>query len=147
MYHLDRNKFHEIEHTADTGMQVTGLTVEELFANAAFSMLSVIYTRLPEQAQMEKSFELDDSDLSDLLVRWLSEINYLLTVHHFLPSIIPDLNIHQGKNGYILKATLNGMNSKKYEEYFRTEVKAVTYHQLALSQNEYGYHCRIIFDI
>lgn len=147
MYHLDRNKFHEIEHTADTGMQVTGMSLEELFANAAFSMTSIMYNCFPDQGTMENKCELQESTLNDLLVRWLSEINYLLTVHHLLLSNIPDLRIDRDKDEFILRATIHGIDSTKYEEHFRTEIKAVTYHQLSVNRDENNYYCRIIFDI
>lgn len=128
-------------------MQVTGMSLEELFANAAFSMITIMYNRFPGQGEIEKKFELQESTLHDLLVQWLSEINYLLTVHHLLLSHIPDLHVDQDKNGYTLQATIYGIDSTNYEEYFKTEIKAVTYHQLAVNRDENGYSCRIIFDI
>jgi SHS2 domain-containing protein len=147
MFRLNHNTFYEIEHTADTGMQVTGSTLEELFANAAFSMISVLYSRVPDRGEMEKKIELQESALQELMVRWLSEINYLLTVHHLLLAEIPDLHLSRNRKAYHLKATIQGMDSTKYEEYVKTEIKAVTYHQLSINKDENGYRCRIIFDI
>jgi SHS2 domain-containing protein len=147
MYKPDATKYQEIEHTADIGIVVVGATAEDVFANAAFGMLSIIYYRLPQQGQSKRSVDLVESNLPDLLVRWLSEINYLLTVHNFLPVNILQLQIKEINQTYQLQALITGSDSKLQQNEIRTEIKAVTYHQLRLDRNEQGYSTRIIFDI
>ncbi len=147
MYKLDKSKFHEIEHTADTGIMATGSSLEDLFANAAFGMLSIIYHEFPRQAYGSQTVELQESDLVELLVRWLSEINFMLTVHHFLPVHILQLQLKEINQNYNLQAVIAGCVSTHQQEIIRTEIKAVTYHQLELDRNEEGYWVRIIFDI
>ena len=147
MFKLDKSKFHEIEHTADTGIMATGSSLEELFANAAFGMLSIIYHEFPRQAYGSQTVELQESNLVELLVRWLSEINFMLLVHHFLPVHILQLQVQEINQNYNLQAVIAGGESTHQQEAIRTEIKAVTYHQLELDRNEEGYRVRIIFDI
>jgi len=147
MYNLDPTKFREIEHTADIGIVAEGASLEEVFANAAFGMLSLVYQGLPRQGQSRQRIELEEASLPDLLVRWLSEINYLLTVHHFLPVHILQLQIKEQNQNYHLQAVMNGADSKQQEKELHAEIKAVTYHQLQLKQNEQGFTAWIIFDI
>jgi len=147
MYKLDNTKFHEIEHTADIGIMASGSSLEELFANAAFGMLSIIYHEFPRQVHGSKIVELQVSNLVELLVRWLSEINFMLLVHHFLPVHILQLQLKETNQNYNLQAVIAGCDSTQQQEAIRTEIKAVTYHQLELDRNEEGYRVRIIFDI
>ncbi len=147
MYKLNNSKFREIEHTADIGIEASGGTLEDVFANAAFGMLSISYYQLPSQGHTSQSVELEESNLVELMVRWLSEINYLLTVHHFLPVNILQLHIKEINQNYHLQAVFDGCDSTQQQEAVRTEIKAVTYHQLELDRTDQGYLVRIIFDI
>jgi SHS2 domain-containing protein len=147
MYKSDKTKFHEIDHTADIGIIATGSTLEEVFATAAFGMLSIIYDELPAQTQLIRTLELQESNLVELIVRWLSEINYQLMVNHFLPVHIRQLQIKEINRRYNLQAQLAGLDSMHLRESIRREIKAVTYHQLELERIETGYRARIIFDI
>jgi SHS2 domain-containing protein len=148
MYKLDKTKFHEIEHTADIGIMATGNSLEELYANAAFGMLSIIYHEFPHRAHGCKTVELQESDLVELLVSWLSEINFMLTVHHFLPVHILQLQIKETSQNYNLQAVIAGSDSTRQKKIvLHTEIKAVTYHRLELNRNDQGYWARIIFDI
>jgi SHS2 domain-containing protein len=147
MYKLDTTKYQEIEHTADIGIIVTATTVEDVFAHSAFGMLSIIYHNLPGQGPLRQNIELEEFSLSELLVSWLSELNYLLVVHHFLPAIISDLQIKETDKHYKLQAALEGDDAANHWSEIRNEIKAVTYHQLQLELNDQGYSARIIFDI
>jgi SHS2 domain-containing protein len=147
MYKLDTTKFQEIEHTADIGIEADGEKLEDVFANAAFGMLSIIYHKLPNLGQTRHSIELEEATLPDLLVRWLSEINYMLSVHHILPVYILQLQIKELNQNYHLQAVFDGTDSKQQEKEIHTEIKAVTFHQLKLDRNKQGFTARIIFDI
>jgi len=147
MYKPDKTKFREIEHTADIGIIATGNTSEDLFANAAFGMLNIICADLRGPAQADRKLELRETSLVELFVRWLSEINYLLTVHHFLTVQILQLQIKELTQCFELQAVLAGCDSTQRKNSMHTEIKAVTYHKLELQQDRQGYKIRVIFDI
>jgi SHS2 domain-containing protein len=147
MYTKDETKFEEIEHTADVGILATGDTLPELMANLAFGMLHIITAQTYNQYSLKRSVKIEGPSLIDLIVGWLSEINYLLTVNHYLINGIEITNIEQMKGNFILSADLFGQDSTPIESGFETEIKAVTYHQLICEKRDKEYLGQVIFDI
>jgi SHS2 domain-containing protein len=147
MFYKNRNKFREIGHTADVGLQAEGATFAELFANLAYGMLDIITANLNSDVGQSLNITLEEESLSDLVVSWLSEINYQLMVHDFLIGRIKSLDIKAGKNAYRLSGICLGGSAACALAGFKTEIKAVTYHQLKVQQRKNGYWAQVIFDI
>jgi len=147
IYTLETSRFNEIEHTADIGLSGEGETLPALFASLAFGMLQII-TKVHRQAdEIRRQITFDEPSVDDLLIRWLSEINYLMQVNHFLPSSIPDLKIDETPDAFLLRACLHGSDSSAFPDMIEKEIKAVTYHQLAVTNQDKCYTARVIFDI
>ena len=68
--------FREIEHTADIGIEVWGNNLETLFLNAAQGMYSIVFGELKNTAKDCFSFSVNEENPEDLLVAFLSELNY-----------------------------------------------------------------------
>ena len=147
MYTKDTSKFEEIEHTADIGIKACGDTLPELFANLAFGMLHIITGTTVSQLVLKRSVKIEGPSLTDLLVGWLSEMNYLLTVDHYLPNGIEIQSIERKQGNFVISADLFGQDSIPIEQNFETEIKAVTYHQLICEKRETEYVGQVIFDI
>ena len=147
MYTKDTSKFEEIEHTADIGIKACGDTLPELFANLAFGMLHIITGTKESQLILKRSIKIEGPSLTDLLVGWLSEMNYLLTVDHYLPNGIEIQSIERKQGNFVISADLFGQDSIPIEQNFETEIKAVTYHQLICEKRETEYVGQVIFDI
>jgi len=147
MYIIDTSKFHEIEHTADIGLEIVGDTPDALFANAAFGMYYLLYDNLEISGIYERFVRLKEATLPDLLVAWLSEINYLLMVKNFIANKIVDISVNSCNDSHTLEAKLLGDYSQKYEDYMQTEIKAVTYHGLSVKKVRNEFLARVIFDI
>lgn len=69
--------YEEFAHTADLGLRARGRNREELFANAARGMLSLMGCRPGGGPVAERLVEIEGLDGEHLLVRWLSEILYI----------------------------------------------------------------------
>jgi SHS2 domain-containing protein len=147
MYVKDTSKFDEIEHTADIGIEANGETLPEMFANLAFGMLHIITGRTESQLVLKRTVKIKGPSLTDLLVGWLSEMNYLLTVCHYLTNGIEIQSIEQKQENFVLKADLFGQDSRPIESNFETEIKAVTYHKLMFEMKDNEYVGQVIFDI
>lgn len=141
------HKFVEIEHTADMGIHARGDTLAEAFANSAFGMLHLINNTSAVSEIREEKFSLTRSSLSDLVVSWLSEINYLLLVHRFFMTAIQDLKIVESDGEFYLNTVLLGGDPDIESQDNFTEIKAVTYHQLQCEKKDNGYAIRVFFDI
>jgi SHS2 domain-containing protein len=147
MFKKNLTKFEEIEHTADIGLLASGDTLPELFANLAFGMLHIITGDIDNHAILKRSIKVKGPSLKDLVVGWLSEINYLLIVNHYLVNEIEILSIDQTFGNFVLSANLYGKDSTSLESSFKTEIKAVTYHKLRCEKKDDEYIGQVFFDI
>ena len=137
-------KFREIEHTADVGLIVEGNSLSELFANAAYGMIYLIYGHQEAQDQDLRYFQIIENTTDELLISWLSELNFNIIVNNFTPISIRQLDIKKIDGKYHLDAEISGGRMSDPA----TEIKAITYHQFYLKKNrENHYQARIIFDI
>src|SRR2546426_11322470 len=67
-------RYEEIEHTADVGIRAYGSTLDDLFANAAEGMFSLVADLGSVKAVGEIEGRLAAEDLPTLLLRWLPEL-------------------------------------------------------------------------
>ena len=97
------NKFEILDHTADVGLVAWGETKEEVFANAALGMFSLICNVEEVNGGFATQVEVEGSDYEDLLVTWLNELLYLFEAEEVL---LKEFNIQVGQ--YYLKAQVEG---------------------------------------
>jgi len=147
MYLTNSAKFNEIDHTADIGLRAEGDTRSELFANLAFGMMHIIAGEVNQRPVSNLKIEIRENSEADLIVSWLSEINYHLNVHHFLPIVINEIIFQSRNDGLFLKANLDGINILDNKIELKTEIKAVTYHKLLFEKTDHGCIGQVIFDI
>lgn len=142
--------FEQIAHTADLQIRVYGATQNELFRHALQGMFQVIGPSTNDCvvkndrlvcAKLDKKHEIEVTaqDLHSLLVNFLSEALYLSDVHN---EAYLDCTIHSLTQTTI-KATLAGVAVTR----FNLEIKAVTYHDLQIQQNDDQWQADIVFDI
>ena len=147
MYLNNPKKYCEIEHTADVGIRASGKKLPEVFANAAFAMRYILFGDIEIAGNQSRRLKLVESHLNDLMVGWLSELNFLLTVKKFIIANIEKLDIETKKQQYHLSAQLLGESSQAYLSHLNNEIKAVTYHQLKIEESQGEYITKVIFDI
>ncbi len=134
-------------HTADIGLEVKGQTLEELFIEAARGWKQLVLEDAQTQPIHYKAIQLTATDIHDLLVQWLSELNYLLTVQQWVVHDVPQLTIQKTSDQFILNAKVAGEPFDPNRHYVYFDIKAVTYHQLDIKYQDGFYNTRIIFDI
>lgn len=140
---LKKPTFEIIDHTADLGIGVSGANLKELFQNASHAMMRIMLKQGPEENGETVQISLQGADLSDLMVRWLGEILYIL----------------QGENRLVTQAKINRITPKRLDARIKTipfssakheiltEIKAVTYHQIHVIRKGRLWKARIIFDL
>jgi SHS2 domain-containing protein len=143
---MSRPPFEILEHTADVGLRAFGETLAELFANAALGMMAVAFEgeAAPRQVRPEKSRKLAASgeDREELLVHYLSEILYALDAEGWRFSEFRIQRIESNE----IEAEGWG-NCEARTEHSRVAVKAVTYHQVSVTQTSEGWESVVYFDI
>jgi SHS2 domain-containing protein len=132
-----------IDHTADMGIVVKGGSVKELFVNAANAMTDLMVKADVREKGTKRKLIVEGEDLPDLMVRWLSEILYLFNGEHRAVRAIEIGSVSSTR----LQSTLNVVSLKRGHHEILREIKAVTYHQIAVEETAEGWEARVIFDI
>ena len=138
-----KKTYHLIDHTADFGIQVFGTDSRELFSNAALALFDVI-TEMDELIGDDScDITASGEDWSDLMINWLREILYLWNGREMLV-----------KSVQVLSLSEHNISAKIYFDAYlpdrhtiKTEIKAVTYHQIQVKRSPSGWKAQIIFDI
>ena len=137
-----QRQYEVIDHTADLGLRVFAGTREELFSRAARAMFDQIADLNSIRVEVRRSLTVEASGWEELLVCFLSELLYLFT----------------GEDMLLRKFTLKRMDDRHLEveaggekfsasrHQLKTEIKAVTYHNLKIERRERGWQVEIIFD-
>ena len=133
-------RFEEIEHTADVGIRAYGSTLNELFANAAEGMFSLIADLDSVKEVGEIDIRLEAEDLATLLLRSLSELLYIHETQRLLFASF-DVQV----NGTSLHGRARGEAIDKTRHELKLVLKAVTRHRLTVDPQK-GI-AEVIFDI
>jgi len=136
-------RYETFDHTADIGIRAFGRTVEEVFVHAAEALFEVL-TDLDSIGEMlTREVEIHGSDLEDLLVRLLGELLYLCEGEGYM---FREFSVVQLTPTF-LKAAARGERFDPARHEFKTEIKAVTYHQVEVSQQDGMWVGKVIFDL
>lgn len=143
--------FELLPHTADIKIRVYGKSLKELFKHALIGMFQSIKPRAPEcnyqhdrlvcsALPIVHEIAVESIDREILLVDFLAEALYLSDVHN---EAYLDTEIHELTNQKI-KATLKGVKVTGFEV---VEIKAVTYHDLIIEEQNGVWRAEVVFDI
>lgn len=141
-----------IEHTADVAVELWAPDEAALLVEGARALVELLTegAGAPRagEATAERTLALTAIDPEDRLVRWLAEVLYLATVEGFLAhdaSLVLSGALPGARPGASLRGTLRGRPDAA--ALLRTEIKAVTYHDLRLERGPAGVRARVVFDV
>lgn len=136
-------RFEFIDHTADIGFVVYGEDLKDLFENAAVAFFTVITDLEKVKRMIERKIEIGGGSLERLMVDWLNELLYLHEVENLLFSQFEVESV--GEEG--LKAKVKGEPFEEGRHPIKTGVKAVTFHQIQVRQEESLWRAQVILDL
>ncbi len=140
--------FHEIDHTADIGLDIYSGTLPGLFHDAAEGMCSLCFESGYGSAIETELVDLQEAALDELLQNWLTELNYQSVTRASIPCAIAITEIAEQADGaWRLRSRIGWSKTEDYFSFLRTEIKAVTYHQLSVQNTGDSWTARVIFDI
>lgn len=139
--------FKILAHTADIALEVQAHDLNALFIDAANGWKNIVVENSETQLRNVRKVKLTSLEAEDLLVQWLSELNYFLTVHQWIMHEIKRLNIRTTEDRWTLEAEVGGETLDSERHYIYCDIKAVTYHQLNIEKIANRYQTRIIFDL
>ena len=135
--------YQPLDHTGDLGMRVFGADLHELFAHAAWGLFDLMTDAERIEPRISRDLSVEALDLEDLMVRWLGELLYAYDTDRFLTVNVDFHTLEPTR----LHATLRGEPFDAARHPIDTEIKAVTYHQIAVERLDAGWQARVIFDI
>ncbi len=136
-------RFEILDHTADIGIIVHGENLKALFENAGEAFFHLITDLRKVRRRTERRINLGGESLDSLMVDWLSELIYLHDVENLL---FKGFNVESvGEDG--LRAIVKGEPFQEGVHVIKTEVKAVTYHQIEVRQENGRWRAQVIFDL
>jgi SHS2 domain-containing protein len=136
-------RFEIWDHTADVGIIVHGENLKALFENAGEAFFHLITDLRKVRRRIERRVNIRAESLDRLMVDWLSELLYLHDVENLLFKGFKVDSV--GEDG--LKAVVKGEPFQEGVHVIKTEVKAVTYHQIEVRQKNRGWRARVILDL
>ena len=136
-------RYEIIDHTADIGLRCWGGKLEELFINAAYGMFSILADLKNVRGKESISIKLKAPDLEELFLSWLRELLYQYDSKQI---IFKEFAIEQ-LNEKELVARAQGEKFDLKHPRLKTEIKAVTYHQLKVQQVKDHWQAEVIFDV
>ena len=141
---MDPGRYTEIDHTADLGLDLDGPTPEAVLEAAQRGLIHVLFGEIPDlDADERRVVELAESDRAELLKAWCEslyehlETDGFVTVECDVESADPD--------GF--RAILRGARPPAETVARASELKAVTWHQLAFERSDGRWRARVIFDV
>ena len=126
-------KFDYFDVTADIGFKAYGNSLSEAFENAGLAIFNIISDTNDIDAVSQIEFEISSEDEVSLLYDYLEELLYYHEIEFMLFSefhVIIDENLN-------LKAKIKGesINWDKHDR--KTEIKAITYHQMDVKKTDH----------
>ncbi len=133
-----------LSHTADIAIDVEADSLEELFIEAFSGWLNSVVESTDLKTESEVEINLSADSFEQLLVDFLNEVNFLLTVKKILCIDVESLTIDKEKMSLKAKVRTQKLND---EIILKEEIKSVTYHQMEIRNENGKYFVRIVFDI
>ena len=136
-------RYEEIYHTADVAIKAYGRNLKELFSNAAFGMFEIIADLDGLKKAITIDIKLTEDSTEELLVSWLDELLY----NFYKKGIIFfDFDVADMSENKIF-AHAHGRYLRENRNRLKTEIKAVTYHNLNVKKTNEIYSVEIVFDV
>ncbi|MFN3695309.1 MAG: archease [Ignavibacterium sp.] len=133
-----------LSHTADIAFDVEADSLEELFIEAFSGWLNSVVESTDLKTESEVEINLSADSFEQLLVDFLNEVNFLLTVKKILCVDVESLTIDKEKLSLKAKVRTQKLND---EIILKEEIKSVTYHQMEIRNENGKYFVRVVFDI
>jgi SHS2 domain-containing protein len=139
---MNRAKFEYFDVTADIGVKVWGVTINDIFENTAIAVTSLMLDPLKIGKKIVKEVFIEGNDLSSLLINWITE---LLIIRDSEGILFTSFEVDVSKDG-------KSLNAKNYGDYFvgnnlEMDIKAITYSLFKLEKIDGHYFLQFVLDI
>lgn len=134
--------FREFDHGGDIGIEAWGTDLASMLENATMGLFGLV-SRGRVDPDAERTIRVSSASPEDLLVDWLGEVIALSGIHG---EVYGGVRVTSAGE-WFAEGVLLGEKADASKHDFRFDVKAATYHRLAVERTGEGYHGRVIFDL
>ncbi|HDM92030.1 MAG TPA: archease [Candidatus Korarchaeota archaeon] len=138
--------FEFLELGGDIAFEAWGETLEELFRQAARAMYSSMVEIDRVSPRVRREVKLEAPQLDILLHDWLAELLFITDTEGLVFSEF-EVSVSEGDEGFRLEGSALGEEVDPERHEAKTEVKAVTYHELDVSQADGRWVARVMLDV
>jgi len=136
-----------IPHTADMGIRLTNKTIKGLFEDAAFALFDILTHIEKVKPIFQRRIFVEAINYDELLNEFLNKLLMEFMVKNNLVSKVKVLSIEEGCQNTILSAIIYGERYDPARHRIKTEIKAITFHNLYVRKVKSGYEAEVIFDV
>ena len=133
----------EIEHSADVGFEDEEPTIEALFERAGLTTLAVSVGLETVDARERVALEVRADDLTSLLHDWLQQLVVVLQARGIA---LAEIAVEEVSD-VVARGWGAGERVDRGRHRLYTEVKGVSYHELAVRETASGWWARVILDV
>jgi SHS2 domain-containing protein len=142
-----KKKFEFLEHMGDAYIAAYGKTLEEAFSNAGLAMFEVMTDTKSIEPKLKDEIKVEGEDEIILLHNWLEALLLKFEIELKLYSSFNVKKIKRKNGGFSLEAEVFGETFNRDKHLSKTEVKAVTYHQMGIFQESGKFIVKFILDL
>ncbi len=139
----DQQPYEVFEHTADIGLHAFGRTLPELFIHAAQGLEHLLVPLEQVRVVTTRTITAEGRDTLSLLIAWLNELIFLFDTEYLL---FRNFTIETLSETH-LTAQAAGEPYDRERHELSSAIKAVTWHEAAITREGERYRARIIFDL
>jgi SHS2 domain-containing protein len=132
-----------LDHTADLGLEIYGRDLPELFANACFALFDNITDLSLLSGKSSKTITVTGDDTADLMINWLRELLGMWTVDGLLVKSSRMIDVSETK----LTAKILFDPYAPGRHILKSDIKAVTYHDVQVRRQDSGWTARVVVDV
>lgn len=136
-------RYHEIEHTADLGIEVTAGDLSTLFASAGEALFALMVDPQTIEIRDEVAVAVTGDGPEELLHSWLCELLAQFNVRGFIGKSCQVEAVAEAR----ASGKIQGEKLDLARHGFHTEIKGVTYHDFRVWEADGSWHARVIFDV
>ncbi|MCC6740875.1 MAG: archease [Planctomycetia bacterium] len=131
------------DHTGDIGVDLEAPTAQGLFSTAGLALFEAIADTGNVEPRVTRTVRAEGEDRADTLNRFLQELLVIFDEERLL---LPHVAVHELDERTVV-ATAAGEKYDPDRHEGRTELKAVTWHQLAVTPGPPLWTARVVFDV
>jgi SHS2 domain-containing protein len=138
--------FRYLDHMTDVIVEAFGNTLEDAFANSALGLVNTMFELSEVIPKMEIKIYADGYDLESLLYNWLEKIILVMLIDNIVISNLK-VNISERNGYYSIIGVATGEHIDLERHRYKIEIKAVTYHEMAIKEDCTGLTIRFLLDL